>query len=1300
MTRAELVREVRQLRSRLVERDAPPPEMQTTVPPQQLARQRALLAVVSKIRESLDLESIFKSTATEVQQLLNADRVGMYRFDPDSHYEYGEFVSEAVRSPFPSALTARIRDRCFGSKRARDYHNGRIWACSDIYEQNLRPCHIEILEQFQVRANLVVPLIEGDRLWGLLCIHQCCEPRAWQASDIDFVSQIAGHLGIALQHAEFVAQLQDRSDCLAVAVRQAVEREKAVAAIIDKIRRSLNLDTIFHTTTAEVRDLLHCDRVTIYRFNPDWSGEFLVESVANGWASLLDRQQVSPELCANISECSLKYLAQPVVADTYLQDTQGGDFARGEVFRVCHDIYSAGFSDCYLEALERYQAKAYAIIAIYKGQRLWGLLAAFSNGQPRQWQDEEVQFLSQIGAQLGVAIQQAELLAQVQNDKAQLQTALTTELRRRADELAADAERERAIAEIVDKIRRTLDLETIFRTATTEVRQLLDADRVAVFCFDENALGEGHFVSEDVVQPFVSALNIHVRDSCFSDRLAQDYQQGRMLALADVRKASLSDCHLKLLERFQIRASLVLPLLEGTRLWGLLCVHHCRSPRQWQVREIEFVRKISVQLGVGLQQAQLLTQAQNRAQELQEALAQVQAQKEEQAKAAAQERALARTIERIRQTLDIDTIFSATTQDVRQILQCDRVAVYRFLPDWSGEFVFESEPPGAIALATPQRKLRWADSYLQDTQGGRYRNRETLAIADIEREPHTECYRDVLRQLRIRAYAIAPVFVGDTLWGLLAAYQNNRPRRWVRRDIDLLAQVGSQLGVALQQAELLGQLQEAKEHADAANRAKTEFLAHMSHELRTPLNAILGFTQVLLRDRALERSQREHLEVIGRSGEYLLTLLNDVLEMSKIEAGQLVLNPSSFDLARLLSSLEEMLELRATSKGLQLQVVCDENVPQAVRTDENKLHQVLMNLLGNAIKFTQQGRVCLRVCLLEQVDDRATVQFDVSDTGPGIAPEELESLFEAFVQTETGRRSQEGTGLGLPISQRFVNLMGGSITVESELGRGSCFRFALPVTVVRADGVTAAQPARRAIALAPEQPEFRILVVDDKADSRAILRSLLEPMGFAVREAHDGSAAIELWERWQPDLIWMDMRMPGTDGYSATREIRRREAAQPTRDRRTAIVALTATVFDRQPAVVLDVGCDDFVSKPFRDEVIFEKMRQYLGVRYVYEADCSAAERRVAESPLDSSRLAALPQSWLVELHQAALSAREKLILQAIAQLPPNFEAVATGLRQLCDRFLFDRIVDLVEPLLDNPTDTTTPESDADASDV
>ena len=1274
----------------------------------QTAQQKALFGVIAKIRESLDLDSIFKSTAIAVRQLLNADRVGMYRFDYDSQYSCGEFVSEDALPEFSSALSAKIQDHCFGENHAQYYQQGRIWACADIYEQGLLDCHIQILERFQVKANLVVPLLNGDRLWGLLCIHQCSHPRQWLASEIDFVKQIATHLDVALQQAEFVGKLQSQSDHLTREIEQAVSREKAVAAIINKIRRSLDLDTIFTTTTAEVRQLLQADRVTIYRFNHDWSGEFVVESKTEGLESLINYQDHHPELNDNVSECSLRNLAISTIADTYLQESQGEDFSQGQAFRVCNDIYAAGFSDCYIAALERYQARAYAIIAIYKGKELWGLLAAYQSDNVRQWQESEVNFLVQIGTQLGVAIQQAELFGQIQKRSTDLQTTLEIELQKRAEELARDAEKERALAEIIDKIRRTLDIDTIFQTATTEVRKLLNSDRVGVFQFDNLECTHGKFVSEDVLPNYLSALKAQVVDHCFGEQHLGKYQAGHFKAISDIHQEGLSPCHISILNRFQVRANLVVPLYKNDEIWGLLCIHQCSAPRQWQPKEIEFVSKIATQLGVALQQAELFSQSQNQTIELQKALAKVQAQTEQQAKAAEQERALARVIERIRQTLDIDQIFSATTQEVRQNLQCDRVVVYRFFEDWSGEFVFESKTDEWMNLVdSASQNSIWQDTHLQEHRGGKYCQHEISVVNDIYQAGLTDCHVEVLESYQIRAYMVVPVFVGEKLWGLLAAYQNSGSRDWEPSELSLLTQVGNQLGVAVQQAELLAQLKKAKENADAANRAKGDFLAHMSHELRTPLNSILGFTQVLARDTSLNQFQKEHLDIVAKSGEHLLTLLNDVLEMSKIEAGLLELNVNSFDLYNLLDSLKEMFLLKAKSKNLQLVFDFAANVPRYIQTDESKLRQVLINLVGNAIKFTDQGKVILQVAgsygeTAKEGKDIA-LHFEVFDTGPGIAAEELDNLFEAFVQTETGRRSQDGTGLGMPISKRFICLMGGDIKVESTLGKGTIVKFEIKAQMAKASDVPPPQKKRQAIALAPNQPQYRILLADDKWESRHLLKNLLVPLGFEVCEAENGQEAIALWQAWQPHLIWMDMQMPIMDGYEATRNIRANENPNS----RCKIVALTASVFDKQRSVVLEMGCDDFVSKPLREDLIFDKIAEHLGAVYIYADDLQNGSQNSSQNSsqnnlynssnndieISSSTISGQPQQiaqeldslesqWLSSLYLAVRGADEEKIFELLDQIQNTHETTANVMRDLVDNFHLEQIALLIQPFL------------------
>ncbi|MCT7995394.1 PAS domain S-box protein [Laspinema olomoucense] len=487
------------------------------------------------------------------------------------------------------------------------------------------------------------------------------------------------------------------------------------------------------------------------------------------------------------------------------------------------------------------------------------------------------------------------------------------------------------------------------------------------------------------------------------------------------------------------------------------------------------------------------------------------------------------------------------------------------------------------------------------------------------------------------------------------------------------------------QAELA--LQQAKEAADTASKAKGEFLSKMSHELRTPLNAILGFTQILNRDNSLNPQQQDYLGIISRAGEHLLTLINDVLEMSKIEAGRISLNETSFDLYRLLTSLEEMFKLKAESQGLQLMFEWTSDVPQFIKTDESKLRQVFINLLGNAIKFTEKGGIVVRVnrenkSLLPKGSEGEAATYltcQIEDTGPGISAEELESLFDPFVQTETGIKSQSGTGLGLPISRQFVQLMGGEITVSSTLDKGTIFKFNIKISLAEAMIQGSQVPRQRVIGLLSNQPAYRILVVEDKWESRLLLVNLLEPLGFEVREAVNGEDAVTMCHSWQPHLIWMDMQMPVMDGYEATRQIKRM-----TNGPIPVIIGLTASAFEENRAMVLEAGCDDFASKPFREDVIFQKMTEHLGVRYLYEEIAAASvNSHSASVPGDcltvTECLQGMSPEWRTQLYQAASALDEEAITSLMTQIPDSHAALSTTLTSLVTQLRFDKIIELIQ---------------------
>ena len=393
-------------------------------------------------------------------------------------------------------------------------------------------------------------------------------------------------------------------------------------------------------------------------------------------------------------------------------------------------------------------------------------------------------------------------------------------------------------------------------------------------------------------------------------------------------------------------------------------------------------------------------------------------------------------------------------------------------------------------------------------------------------------------------------------------------------------------------AEKVEQLRVSEQRAQAASHAKSAFLANMSHELRTPLNGILGFAQLMMRRSNRDAEDHHRLGVIVNSGEHLLNLINEVLSLSKIEAGRLTIEQGRFDLRTVIREVENVLRFRAEEKGLKFTTVIDESqLPEAVMGDQLRLRQILLNLLGNAVKFTDRGGVTFR---LRWRGGRA--RFEVEDTGPGIASDELASLFQPFVQSATGHRSKEGTGLGLALSRDLAQLMEGDITVESTPGVGS--RFVLEIKLPEAEAEAERADAREVRGLASGHPPIRILVVDDTAVNRLVLTQLLTQAGFETREAANGEEALTAWRSWKPHLIWIDKRMPDMDGLEVTRRIRREEK---TSGGHTPIIALSASALDHERDEILAAGCDEFVSKPFRTSTIFEKIREYLGVTYEYE---------------------------------------------------------------------------------------------------
>ena len=645
--------------------------------------------------------------------------------------------------------------------------------------------------------------------------------------------------------------------------------------------------------------------------------------------------------------------------------------------------------------------------------------------------------------------------------------------------------------------------------------------------------------------------------------------------------------------------------------------------------------------------------------------------------------------EAIYQSLDTKSIFQTVTKQIRQFLEVDCVGIFQLENERGSEERTSKSVEKLVAwdianTASSSLSNRLEECCFNTYLAVDYQQGDILAIANTETADLTEAHQKLLKSLDIKAYLVVPLLQGDDLWGLLCIYQSSLPRQWEQAEIEFMQKIATQLCIGLYQAQLLAQekqqrhlldlqnqqLRQAKEAAEQANIAKSSFLANMSHELRTPLNIILGFSQVMYRDATVTPQQKETLNIINQSGEHLLTLINDVLEVTKIEAGKTSLKIASFDLHYLLESIESMLSLKPINQGIKLICERSPDVPAYIESDQGKVRQILLNLLNNALKFTPQGEVRFTTNAIKTDTNNFDLSFCVTDTGIGIKSTEIDYLFDPFVQTESGIKSQQGTGLGLSIGRKFARLLGGDIAVTSKYGSGSTFTFTLPVTsvgIVEKDQ----KSSQRAIAIAPGQPEYRILVVDDKAENRLLLNHLLSALGFVIEEAANGRECIDVWSTWQPDLILMDIHMPLMNGIDATIAIKAQCNSLP-------IIALTASAFAESRLEVIQAGCDDFVSKPIKDTLLLEKIADYLPVSYIYESIASSPVSILENHKLVAQDLSFMSPQWLASVSQAASQLNKQILLELIAEIPESHYFVKEALVKKVTNFDFDQILELI----------------------
>ncbi|MEO0349182.1 MAG: GAF domain-containing protein [Cyanobacteria bacterium P01_A01_bin.15] len=698
----------------------------SSVPFPQSSGKRAF-AIANTMAQATDLANLYQITVTQLRKRFDAERVLIYQFQSETQ---GTVIAESLTAGYAPSLGQTVAALAFGASTAQQYRQRGIISISNISEDASTPYQMQLCQNFQVKANLSLPIFLDDHLWGLLVVQNCTAPRRWDDTEIALLYQVVTELTLKLQPLRFQAERQ------------------LLASVSDKLRQSSDNETIFRSVTRDARKLLNVDRIAICQFRPDYSLRFVFESKVAQVAPMLD----------------------VVLADSHLQKQEGGAFRQSEPFIVNDVEANSGLTPCHVENLTDFGIKACVIVAIYQGQKLWGLLGAYQHSGARYWDRSEVKLLGQLGDLVGVSLHQEEL----------------------TEEMARASKNQEALPEIINKISSTAYAEKIYQTAVQEVRNLLDVERVCIYKFRPDYFGD--FIYESGSGDWPSLVG-----SAWEDTYVQKHQGGRFrnteqpFLADDIYTVGLSECHIQTLEHFGVRSFLIVAIRQEGKLWGLLSAFQHSGPRHWLESDVKVLQDISRQMEASLKGADYV--------------AQLQAQSTQMTKAAQIGRSVSEIAPQILQAHDTEQILSVTQRAVWQLLKCDRVVFQRFNPDWSSELFYDSSTKSQTKSGLEvSLSAIWPKHNLQETQGGPYQKKESLVVNNIYAADHAPLEIEMLEEFGINAYMSVPIFNNSQLWGVLSAYHHGQPRSWAEAEVNALQQIGLQVGTAMQQADYLKRL--------------------------------------------------------------------------------------------------------------------------------------------------------------------------------------------------------------------------------------------------------------------------------------------------------------------------------------------------------------------------------------------------------------------------------------------------------------------------------------------------------------